>query len=71
MIFRYVPHARVPDYERLGWINTDALAGCHHGEHAELLKWPDDGEPVEPPREAVGRIPQVFDPMNTMQETVP
>lgn len=48
MIFRYVVHSLIPDYEALGWVNTGVLLGTHHGFHADLLEWHGEGEPQEP-----------------------
>lgn len=49
MIYKYVIHSLIPEYEALGWINTGDLAGTHHGHYADLLMWPhEDQEPVFP-----------------------
>jgi hypothetical protein len=31
-VLRFVPFSRSADYLRLGWMATDSLIGCHHGE---------------------------------------
>lgn len=48
MIARYVVHDLIPEYEKLGWVNTGVLLGTHHGFHADLLEWKGEGEPKEP-----------------------
>ena len=47
--FRYVRHGDVESYVSRGWVITPALHDTHHGEHAELMFWPNkDKESDEP-----------------------
>jgi len=46
--FRYIPHHRTEEYERLGWEITNDLAGTHHGDHSVLGVWT-GGENDVPP----------------------
>jgi hypothetical protein len=48
VIFRYVVHSRVHQYESLGWTRLDGLDETHHGHHAALMRWDGQGEPKEP-----------------------
>jgi hypothetical protein len=48
-IFRYVPHHRVLDYFRLGWMWAADL-GPVHGQYSALLMWPCPCKCVEPRR---------------------
>lgn len=47
MIFRYVAHHRVTDYERLGWM-VEACLGAVHGEWSVLMGWRCGCRVVEP-----------------------
>lgn len=47
----FVPWHGVPEYLRLGWVPTDALAGTHHEEWSVALAWLCECPPREPPRE--------------------
>ena len=46
-IVRYVPHACVEDYLRLGWMFVASL-GPTHGEWSILMGWPCQCEVAEP-----------------------
>lgn len=48
MIFRYVIHSRVHEYEALGWTRLEDLDGTHHGVWSALMRWEGSGEPKEP-----------------------
>lgn len=45
--YRYVPHARVEEYEALGWIDCGMCPG-HHGVYSRRMKWEREEEPREP-----------------------
>lgn len=47
MIFRYVPHAMVRNYELLGWKDRGYVPG-HHGVWSRIMIWQGKGEPIEP-----------------------
>jgi hypothetical protein len=36
---KFVRHHDVVDHLRVGWCQTGALEGTHHGEHSVLLVW--------------------------------
>lgn len=40
-------HARVAEYEALGWIDCGFVGG-HHGAHSRAMKWEREEEPREP-----------------------
>ncbi len=48
--FRYVPHAELIAHLAQGWEVADDLADTHHGRHASLCRWPQDGEPPADPQ---------------------
>lgn len=39
MIFRYVPHHRVPDFMKLGWLPHDSFEGTNHGNYSTLMEF--------------------------------
>ena len=45
--FRYVPHHRMLDYFRVGWM-WDADLGPVHGQWSCLMSWPCNCKCVEP-----------------------
>jgi Bacterial dnaA protein helix-turn-helix len=53
MIFRYVVHARVDDYLKLGWLATPALEGTYHGYWSVLMRWICPSCPPIEPRDQV------------------
>lgn len=53
MIFAFVPHSLVDQYEALGWVDRGLTAGAH-GCHSRVMRWEGEGsEPIcpEPARE--------------------
>ncbi|WP_425991331.1 hypothetical protein [Afipia sp. DC4300-2b1] len=48
-VFKYVRHHDVERWAALGWRDTGALRGTHHGEYSQLMEWSGEGEPVFPP----------------------
>jgi hypothetical protein len=42
---RYVPLAAVGEYLARGWVISDDMATCHHGEYSVLCVWKGEGEP--------------------------
>jgi len=47
---KYVPHAQVGDWQRVGWYRLSDLDACYHGEYASLMEWRGAGDPVCPPK---------------------
>lgn len=50
LYYRYVPHARVEEYEALGWIDCGLCPG-HHGVYSRRMKWERQEEVREPEQE--------------------
>lgn len=48
MIFRYVPHARVQDYQSLGWVIVGSRENNPHSFWAIPMRWIGEGDPQEP-----------------------
>jgi hypothetical protein len=38
-LYRYVPHRKVPQFLREGWVIAHPLDDCHHGQHAVLMRY--------------------------------
>lgn len=47
-VFKYVRNHDAERWAALGWKDTDALSGTHHGEYSKLMEWAGEGEPVFP-----------------------
>jgi len=46
---RYVPHERVEAYKAIGWHDASSKTKLGlHGHWSLLMKWPHEGDPVEP-----------------------
>jgi hypothetical protein len=43
---RYVPHGQLISFLARGWAIADELHGTSHGEHAVLMTYQGDGEPI-------------------------
>jgi len=46
--FKYVRNYDAERWIALGWKDTGALNGTHHGEWSQLMQWVGEGEPVQP-----------------------
>lgn len=46
---RYVPHERVEAYKAIGWHDASGKTKLGlHGHWSLLMKWPHEGQPIEP-----------------------
>lgn len=48
MLWRHVPHARIEDYLRLGWMVEIPVRWTRHDVHSVPMRWRCDCRPVEP-----------------------
>lgn len=45
---KYVPYAKIPEWEAVGWRVADPNKPSHHCYYAKIMKWEGSGDPIIP-----------------------